>query len=133
MICKLYEKIHVEQHTKNNKDLMSRVVGVDNVQSMMKDINSNFLIKNQATEMIGKLTPKISLTSNTPMEILGSHLYEKCGVYLAPVSIFCTVWNHLDWQTFARIAEQRKSRLSESLNDVIELQEESGELHIQNF
>ena len=128
---KLYEKIHVKQPT--NKDLMSRVAGVDNVQSMMHDINSNFLIKNQASEMIGKFTPTVNLTGNTPMEVLGSHLYEKCGVYLAPVSLFCTVWNHLDWQTFARIAEQRKSCPPKILNDVMELQEENGELPIQNF
>ena len=91
------------------KDLMSRIAGVDDVNSMMKDINSNFLIKNQATEMMGKLTPTISLSANTPMEVLGSHMYEKCGMYLAPVSLFCTVFNHLDWQNFARIAEERRS------------------------
>ena len=130
---KTIDKLYVKMMDSPSKDLMSRVAGVDNVKSMMHDINSNFLIKNQASEMIGKFTPTVNLTGNTPMEVLGSHLYEKCGVYLAPVSLFCTVWNHLDWQTFARIAEQRKSCPPKILNDVMELQEENGELPIQNF
>ena len=109
VIDKLYNKVNnpTEQQVKAPpKDLMSRVAGVDNVQAMMKDINSNFLIKSRATEMMGKLTPSISLTSNTPMEILGSHIYDKCEMFLAPVSLFCTVFNHLDWESFARIAEE---------------------------
>ena len=75
---------------------------------MMKDINSNYLIKSRATEMIGKLTPTISLSSNTPMKIVGSHFYKKCGAFLAPMSLVCTVFNHFDWETFARIAEKRR-------------------------
>ena len=109
VIDRLYNKAKDVQAP---KDLMSRIAGVDDVNSMMKDINSNFLIKNQATEMMGKLTPTISLSANTPMEVLGSHMYDKCGVYLAPVSLFCTVFNHLDWQNFARIAEQRAAQES---------------------
>ena len=112
VIDKLYSKAKdpTVQAPQSSKDLMSRIAGVDDVNSMMKDINSNFLIKNQATEMMGKLTPTISLSANTPMEVLGSHMYDKCGVYLAPVSLFCTVFNHLDWQNFARIAEQRATQ-----------------------
>ena len=109
VIDKLYARMG-EEPRKKNTDLMSRVAGVDNVQAMMKDINSNFLIKSRATEMMGKLTPSISLTSNTPMEILGSHIYDKCGMFLAPVSLFCTVFNHLDWESFARIAEERQAK-----------------------
>ena len=82
VIDKLYARMG-EEPRKKNTDLMSRVAGVDNVQAMMKDINSNFLIKSRATEMMGKLTPSISLTSNTPMEILGSHIYDKCEMYLS--------------------------------------------------
>ena len=107
VIDKLYARMG-EEPRKKNTDLMSRVAGVDNVQAMMKDINSNFLIKSRATEMMGKLTPSISLTSNTPMEILGSHIYDKCEMILAPVSLFCTVFNHLDWESFARIAEEAR-------------------------
>ena len=104
VIDKLYAKISGEP----KKDLMSRVAGVDDVQAMMKDINSNYLIKSRATEMMEKLTPTIPLSSNTPMEIVGSHLYEKCGTFLVPMSLICTVFNHLDWETFARIAEERR-------------------------
>ena len=107
VIDKLYDQVSGEE-TKKNKDLMSCVAGVDDVQAMMKDINSNYLIKRRATEMMGKLTPTISLSTNTSMEVLGSHLYEKCGALLAPMSLVCTVFNHLDWKTFARIAEERR-------------------------
>lgn len=106
VINKLYAKLSEEPP--RNTDPMSRVTGVDNVQAMMKDINSNFLIKNRATEMMGKLTPKI--TSNTPIEILGSHIYDKCEPHVVPVSLFCTVFNHLDWASFAQIAEEQKKK-----------------------
>ena len=42
------------------------------------------------------------------MEILGSHMYEKCGLYLAPISLFCVIFNHLDWQKFSQIAQERQ-------------------------
>ena len=122
VIDRLYEKTTQQTTQQPKKDLFSRVAGVDNVQSMMQDINSNFLIKNQASEMVGKFMPTVNLTGNTPMELAGSYVYEKCGVYLAPISLFCTVWNHLDWQTFARIAEERKNeRPPESFNSLEEL------------
>ena len=125
-IDRLYEKTTQQTTQQPKKDLFSRVEGVDNMQSMMQDINSNFLIKNQASEMIGKFTPTVNLTGNTPMEIAGSYVYEKCGAYLAPISLFCTVWNHLDWRTFAQISEQRKNCSKEcppeSSNSLEELQ-----------
>ena len=111
VVNRLYAKINGKEAPK--KDLMSRVAGVDDVQAMMKDINSNYLIKSRATEMMGKLAPTISLSRNTPMEIVGSHLYEKCGAFLAPTSLVCTVFNHLDWETFARIAENRRAKEDE--------------------
>jgi len=107
VIDKLYAKVN---EPKKSKDLMSRVAGVDDVQAMMKDINGNFLIKNRATEMMGKFAPTINLASNTPMEILGSRIYASYGSYLAPVSLFCTVFNHLDWNTFSRIAEEQENK-----------------------
>ena len=61
--------------------------------------------------------PSININSHTPMEILGSHVYEKCGIYLAPVSLLCTVFNHLDWRSFAIIAEERKKALKEDQLD----------------
>ena len=69
---------------------ISKVSGVDNVLNMMSDINSNFLSKNTTSELLEKcLTPNINTNQNTAMEILGSHVYEKCGRFLlAPVSYF---------------------------------------------
>ena len=106
VINKLYGNL--SSKSEKQKDMLSRISGVDDVNSMMKDINSNYLIKNSASEMMGNLTNKVSFSSHTPMEILDSHLYEKYGMYMAPLSLFCTVFNHLDWESFARIAEERK-------------------------
>ena len=102
-----------------NKDLMSRFAGVRSVDHMMKDINGNFLIKNSTSEMIGSVTSSIGFSGETPMELFGSYAYEKCGIYLAPVSLFCTVFNHLDWQTFANIAEQRKMQAVQKQDEEI--------------
>ena len=101
---------------KVKKDIMSRVSGVTSIDAMMRDINGNFLIKTQASQMMGKITPAIS--SHTPVEVLGSHVYEKCGMYLAPVAMFCTIFSHLDWESFAEIAEQRKNdAIVETINE----------------
>ena len=92
-----------------SKDLLSKMSGVDNFQQMMNDVNSNFLIQNSTSQLIGNMTEKLpSFAGNSPMEILGSHMYEKCGLYLAPVSLFCVIFNHLDWQKFHDLAEQRR-------------------------
>ena len=119
VIDNLYKSVAEPKKTLKQKDVMSRLSGVDDVNSMMKDINNNFLIKNSAFKMLGKLTPNINVNSHTPMEILGSHVYEKYGVYMAPVSLFCTIFNHLDWQSFAKIAEARQAAQAsdESKND----------------
>ena len=94
-----------------SKDLLSKMSGVDNFQAMMSDINANFLIQNSTSELIGNVTGKLpSFTGNSPMEVAGSYMYEKCGLWLAPVSLFCTVFNHLDWCKFAEVAEQRQAQ-----------------------
>ena len=69
--------------------------------------------------MLGKMTPNVNVNSHTPMQILGSYVYEKYGVYMAPVSLFCTIFNHLDWESFAKISEARKAAQAsdESKND----------------
>jgi len=117
-VDKLYKSLN--EH-KIQKDLISKLAGVDDIKDMMKDINSNYLIKNSASVMIGNLTPTIHMNRNTPMEILGSHVYSKFGSYLAPISLFCTIWNHLDWQSFAAIAAEREaSALDEWDMEIIE-------------
>jgi hypothetical protein len=103
------------------KDLLSKFSGVDNFQTMMGDINSSFLIKNSASEMMGKLAPSIDVSS---MEVLGSHVYERYGIYMAPVSLFCTIFNHLDWESFARMAKER--RAAEDVKDDVTLPEING-------
>ena len=120
VINKLYNNVK-KVSKKPPKDVMSKMAGVDSVESMMKDINGNFLIRNSATEMMGKLTPTMHLQSNTPMEILGSHVYSKFGAYLGLMSVVCTFWNHLDWETFAAIAAERAStKVEESWGEINE-------------
>ena len=64
------------------------------------------------------------------MEILGSHVYEKFGVYMAPLSLFCTIFNHLDWESFARIANERKllSDSGDITNELVRIAEEGKSL-----
>ena len=119
VIDKLYKSVAEPKKTLKQKDVMSRLSGVDNFDGMMKDINNNFLIKNSASEMLGKMTPNINVNSHTPMEILGSHVYEKYSVYMAPVSLFCTIFNHLDWESFAEIYETRKAAQASEKNDCL--------------
>ena len=67
VVDKLYKSVAEPKNTLKEKDVMSRLSGVDNVNEMMKDINNNFLIKNSASEMLGKLTPNINVNSHTPI------------------------------------------------------------------
>ena len=108
----LLKKLQPTTQPKSQEDIdiiniaVSKMTGVNDFQALMKDVNSNFLIQNKASQLMGNLS---SLSGNTPMEILGSHMYEKCGLWLAPVSLFCTVFNHLDWEKFSQIAEERQA------------------------
>ena len=75
---------------------------VDNVKSITKDLDSNFLINKQCNQSI-----KIPIFTS-PIEIIGSHIYEKCGnTLLASIAYFSTLFNHFDWETCARIADER--------------------------
>jgi hypothetical protein len=94
----------------SKKDVISRMVGVNNVNSMMVDINGNFLVKNQLGEMIERFMPTVAIDSHTPMERLGSVIYSQYGSYLAPFSLFCTLFSHLDWEEFARIAAEEDAK-----------------------
>ena len=105
----LLKKLQPAKPRPCEKDLLSKMTGVDNFQNMMIDINSNFLIQNSTSELIGYITGKLpSFTGNSPMEVVGSYTYEKCKFWLGPISLFCSIFNHLDWKRFAEIAEQRQ-------------------------
>ena len=96
--------------------LVSKFAGVDNFQGMMNDIQNNFLVQNSASKLIGEnLRKKIQgglITGRTSfissMDVVGSYAFEKCGFWLALLSVGCTIFNHLDWEKFAKIAEQRR-------------------------
>ena len=120
VIDKLYKSAAEPIKPIKQKDVLSRLSGVDNFDGMMKDINNNFLIKNSASEMLGKLTPTTNVNSPTIMENWGSYIYEKFGIYLGKLSYFCVIFNHLDWETFAKISEARQAAQAsndESKND----------------
>ena len=106
VIEKLYARV---QQSQQQKDVMSRIAGVDNLSKLKEDINSNFLIRKSTAKFIPYAN------SYTPAEITGSLVYEKFGAYLAPISLFATVFNHLDWPTFAQIAEERRAAEAESV------------------
>ena len=105
-IERLYSKIVSPE--KKVGDPISRMAGVKDINLLMKDINSNHLIRNSGSTMIGHLTNKMSFSSHTPMEILGSHIYEKFGMVLGPITLFSLILTHLDWATFQKIADERK-------------------------
>ena len=69
------------------------------------------------------------------MEVIGGKVYAKFGVFLAPLSVFCTIFQHLDWQRFAEIAKERKETeetQEEELSTLESMYEENGELPTQN-
>lgn len=43
------------------------------------------------------------------MEIFNSYVHEKCRIYLGPFSLFCMIFNNLNWESFAEIAEKGKT------------------------
>ena len=89
--------------------LVSKFAGVDNFEGMMNDIQSNFLVQNSASKLIGSKLSGITGTSFiSSMDVVGSYAFEKCGFWLALLSVGCTIFNHLDWEKFAKIAEQRR-------------------------
>ena len=121
VINKLYKKMNNSQNMAKKRFNIEKNSGVDDVENMMSDINSNFLIKNTASEMMGKLTPTININQPSTMEVFGSHVYERYGIYLAPVSLFCTIFNHLDWETFSQISEERKKSENDNFSELSDL------------
>ena len=111
----------------NNTDalnnLLSRELGVKNFEKMMDEMNRNPLLRSNMTKICGNL----STSGHTSMELFGSMMYSKFGLYLAPVSAFCTIFNHLDWQGFEKISREReRERYKE--NDTLNFFEESAQV-----
>ena len=95
---------------------------VDNVESVKKGLSSNFLIKKQEANR----GIELPLIENTPMEVIGSYIYEKCGNGpLALIAYFTTLFNHIDWEACAHIADKRaaakKHETDEEFQDLQEL------------
>lgn len=53
------------------------------------------------------------------MEFFGAMMYSKFGMYLTPFSAICTIFNHLNWDSFERISREReRSSASGEMSDV---------------
>ena len=79
----------------------------------MNDIHSNYLIR----KTVGNLAPS-SIKKHMPMEILGSHISEKYGIFLAPLSLFCTIFNHLNWETYDLITKERHEESTKNNSNI---------------
>ena len=79
-------------------------------------MNENPLLKSNITKICGNLNIK----KRTSMELFGAMIYSKFGLYLAPVSAFCTIFNHLDWQGFEKISREQRDRYKENDLDFFE-------------
>ena len=99
-----------QQQQQVQRDPLSAIAGVDNLGNMINDMNSSYLISN------GLGRSNVGFGSHTPMQILGSHIYEKYGVYLAPLDLICILFNRLDWETFAQIAYERQKETEQNNN-----------------
>ena len=104
-------------------NLLSREMGVKDFGKMMDEMNRNPLLRSNMTKICGNL----STSGHTSMELFGAMMYSKFGLYLAPVSAFCTIFNHLDWQGFEKISREReRERYKE--NDTLNFFEESAQV-----
>ena len=75
---------------------------------MMNEINGNPLLRSNITKICGNLKED----EHTSVEKFGAMVYSKYGLYLALVSAFCTltIFNHLDWEGFEKIAQERQQK-----------------------
>ena len=89
---------------------LSKKTGVKDFQKMMNDINRNPLLRSNMTKICGSL----NTGGYTSMELFGAMMYSKLGMYLAPVSAFCTIFNHLDWESFERISRERDDEINDN-------------------
>ena len=136
----LGESIHTQeqqekqQKTKQSKkklaDPLSRQCGVDNVNKLIFDLYSNPLIREGAQSVDN------NEDVSTKAEEFGATIYEKFGKYLGHVAIFCTVFQHLNWQRFSEVAEERRlEKLQQQQQDPVghNLQQQVNSEHIPNM
>ena len=118
-INQLYDNLN---NSTNNQDVagimlnnfLSKELEVKNFQKMMCDLNENPLLKSNITKICGNLNTK----GHTSMELFGAMMYSKFGMYLAPVSAICTIFSHLDWESFERISRERERFSLDEINDI---------------
>ena len=108
-INQLYDNLNNKSTIIQQEDVamnifLSKQTGVKDFQKMMDDINRNPLLRSNMTKICGSLNAE----GYTSMELFGAMMYSKFGMYLAPVSAFCTIFNHLDWEGFERISRERE-------------------------
>ena len=99
-----------------NSDIISRIAGVDSVEALKDDLNKNHFMQKLGGSMNGFL-PNMSVT---PVEQIGAYAYARYSGYIAPISIFCTIFNHLDWNNFSRIVEANRIIDTAKTSDIVE-------------
>ena len=104
-------------------NILSKELGVKDFGKMMDKMNENPLLKSN----IIKICSNLNTNRHTSMELFGAMMYSKFGLYLAPVSAFCTIFNHLDWQGFERISRERERERCEK-NDTLDFFGESTQV-----
>ena len=103
-------------------NILSKELGVKDFGKMIDEMNENPLLKSN----IIKICSNLNTSRHTSMELFGAMMYSKFGLYLAPVSGFCTIFNHLDWQGFEKISRERE-RERYKKNDALDFFEESAQ------
>jgi len=102
-----------------SKSFMSKATGVKDFEAMMGDIARN--------PLTSRRSQPASRSTYSQTEVLGSHVYERLGSFLGPISLFCIIFNHLDWELYAEISKEREaSALNEW--DIEEIEKKDGEL-----
>ena len=91
--------------------IASKMLGVRDINELRRDINKNPLIKGSITNMLA--SSSIAIEGYTPFEKLGAALYGKFGNYLGPIAVVCEIFNHMNWENFAKIAEENKKKEKE--------------------
>ena len=109
------------KYSENPKDIVSRFAGVDSVGLLKNDLNKNFFMKELGGSLGSNFIPDIT---TTPAEQVGSYIYDKYGLYIAPISIFCTIFNHLDWEHFAKIAKAKRRKNQMDVENTAEIKEQ---------
>ena len=123
VIDKLYGECHIKKtkiktHQQGDMNgIASKMLGVRDINELRRDINKNPLIRGSITNMLA--SSSIVIEGYTPLEKLGAVVYGKYGTYLGPVALACEIFNHMNWENFAKIAAEEQNKKEEKEEEEI--------------